>query len=280
MTPAQRAFAGERIVVMSAPNGARRSRAEHPALPLTAPHLAACAQSLLDVSVSVLHLHVRDRDGRHTLDAGAYRQVIEAVRARVGERLILQVTTEAVGAYAAPQQMAIVRELRPEAVSLALRELCPDTAAEDEAGKFFEWLAREKIWPQYILYSAEEVARFERLRRRGLFAQEQPFCLFVLGHHPEQADGDVAELDAMLAAADCNRFPWAACCFGARENTAMQAAAARGGHVRIGFENNLQLADGSVAADNAALISQFTGSLQERRPATADEIRQSFIVWE
>lgn len=280
MSPAHREFAADRIIVMSAPNGARLSAADHPALPLTPAQLADCAQSLLNESVAVLHLHVRDTDGGHTLDVGAYRAAIEAIAARIGDGLIVQATTEAVGRYDAAAQMAVVRELRPEAVSLSLRELCPDKAAEKPAAEFFAWLRAEKIWPQYILYSPQDVARFERLRRAGAFAEERPFCLFVLGRYASQRTGDIADLHAMLAAAAAGEFPWAVCCFGPQENVAMRAAADQGGHVRIGFENNLRLADGSMAADNAALIAQFTRSLSGRRPATADEIRQTFIAGE
>ena len=48
-----------------------------------------------------------------------------------------------------------------------------------------------------------------------------------------------------------------ACCgaFGAREG-ACGLAAALGGHVRVGFENNTRLSDGSIAPDNAALVAQ------------------------
>jgi uncharacterized protein (DUF849 family) len=89
----------DRIVVMSAPNGARRGKADHPALPITPSELAEEAMALVSAGVSVLHLHVRDAAGAHTLDADAYRAAIEAIRARVGDALVLQVTTEAVGRF-------------------------------------------------------------------------------------------------------------------------------------------------------------------------------------
>ncbi len=114
------------LVVMCAPNGARLGKSDHASVPLTPAELADCAEQLLACGVSVLHLHVRDKLGRHTLDVQAYSEAMTAIRERVGDELILQVTTEAVGAYGRQQQMALVRELRPEAVSLALRELCPD----------------------------------------------------------------------------------------------------------------------------------------------------------
>ena len=47
------------------------------------------------------------------------------------------------------------------------------------------------------------------------------------------------------------------CAFGENEFAAAKLAANLGGHIRIGFENNSVLADGSDAEDNAALIKQI-----------------------
>ena len=272
-------FAAERVMVMAAPNGARRTHADHPALPVTADELADCSVSLLDAGVSVLHLHVRDNEGKHTLASDAYRAAMRRISRRTGNRLILQVTTESVGRYTREEQMSLVRELRPEAASLALRELCPDDDAEPAVAAFFAWLVTERIWPQYILYTVEDVRRFESMRCRGVFVEEHPSCLLVLGRYTDQQAGDPAQLDALLSPADHERFPWSVCCFGPREQQAMLAALGKGGHVRLGFENNLLLADGSPAADNATLITQFIAAAEEspRRPASADDVRDAFI---
>ncbi len=272
-------FARDRVIIISAPNGARRSTDDHPALPITPDELATCAESLVEEGVSVLHLHVRDKRQQHTIDADRYRAAMTAVRERVGDALVLQVTSEAVGIYTRDEQMAMVRSLRPQAVSLALRELCPDDKAELEAAAFFSWLMKEAIWPQYILYSAAEVQRFDALRRRGVFTEERPFCLLVLGRYSASLEGQVSELEAMLAAADCSEFPWAVCCFGQQEQAAMLAATAAGGHVRVGFENNLHLPDGSIARDNAQLVQQYRAAAISlgRIPATADDVRNEYM---
>ena len=265
---------------MSAPNGARRIKSDHDAVPITSDEIAACAESLREQQVSVLHLHVRDEQAAHTLDAGRYRDAINAVRGRVGPDLVIQVTTEAVGKYTAAEQISLVKDLRPEAVSLALRELCPTAADESTAAEFFGWLQREKIWPQYILYSPEEVARFDELRRRGVFADTHPFCLFVLGRYTDKLQGEVGELNDMLDVTDCREFPWAVCCFGRVEHDAALSADESGGHVRIGFENNLMRADGTLASSNAELIADFFRARKDsaREPATADDIRNA-QVW-
>ena len=244
------------------------------ALPTTPAGIADCAVALLEQGVSVLHLHVRDSDGRHSLDAGHYRAAIAALRGAVGQRLVVQITTEAVGRYSTAEQLEVVRTVRPEAVSLALREVVPDASAEREFADFCTWMRKEAIWPQYILYSPADVQRFDRLRLRGVFADERPFCLFVVGAYGAR-HGGVDDLSALVSAADCGSFPWAACCFGPQENGVMLAAAERGGHVRLGFENNIVLSDGTPASDNADLIAQFceTARHLNRTPASADEIR-------
>ena len=265
-------------MIMAAPNGARRGYADHPAIPLTPAEMATCAARLVEARVSVLHLHVRDRDGRHSISPALYREAIDAVRKAVGDRLVIQVTSEAVGQYSPAEQMAMVRELKPEAVSLSLAELCPDEAAEAEAHRFFASLRGIGTWPQYILYSVEDLRRFDRLRRDGFFGEDRPFSLLVLGRYSASLEGDPAELRTMLQAVDLSQQPWAVCCFGRREHEAMLAAAEAGGHVRLGFENNLTMADGSIASDNTALIEQFIALSEPtgRRPATSDDLREAF----
>ena len=279
MSADHQAFARDRVIIISAPNGARRTSNDHQALPITPMELADCAESLLEEGVSVLHLHVRDQELKHSLDDGHYREAIDAIRKRVGEALILQITTEAVGMFSREQQMAVVRSLRPEAVSLGLAELCPEESAERDAAKFFEWLRNENIWPQYILYSAEDVERFDDMRRRGMFSDDSPFCLMVMGRYSGELEGSLSELESMRTATNCDNFPWAACCFGQLENEAMLEATRAGGHVRIGFENNLHLPDGSTARDNAELIDVYRTAAVEygRRSATADEIRNECL---
>jgi uncharacterized protein (DUF849 family) len=280
MSEAFREFSREKVMIISAPNGARRLKKDHPALPMTADELAIEAMQLLEQQVSVLHLHVRKPDGSHSLDPDIYRQALNAITAAVGTKLIIQVTSEAAGLYKQEAQMDMVRELRPEAVSLALRELCPDESSELEAGRFYEFLEKERIWPQHILYTAREVERFEHMRQRGVFAEEHPLCLLVLGNYADEIEGSIEELEEMVSMADFGNFPWGACNFGATELKCMLAVTRMGGHVRLGFENNLWLEDGSLAGRNSDLIEQYRKAIagQSRTIANADEVRASFLT--
>ena len=271
------------LVLMCAPNGARLLKADHPNVPLSSEELADCAESLLHLGASVLHLHVRDSQGHHSLDAGRYREALAAIRERVGDRLVLQVTTEAQGMYDPHQQMALVRELRPEAVSLALRELCPDRQSEDEAGEFFREIRAGGTWPQYILYDAGEAARFDALRQEGFFGTGQPCALAVLGRYSDSTEGSKAGLEKFVASARLEEFPWAVCCIGHREGEVARRAAELGGHIRVGFESNRFLPDGRIARDNAHLIEEelklvAESSAAARPMASAEWVRNNLAA--
>lgn len=270
------------FIVISAPNGARLQHSDHPAIPLSSKELGVEAEMLVEAGVSVLHMHVRDSDGKHSLDSDRYRDAIKAVKEAVRDNIIIQVTTEAIGQYNRHEQMALVRSLRPEAVSLALRELCPDEDALSEASDFFCECSRNGVWPQYILYTSEEVTRFEAYRKQGVFGDDAPFALFVLGRYSDNLVGDPSELDAFIAATEGSHIPWAVCCFGNTEAQAVGQAYSKGGHARIGFENNMTLPDGSLAASNSALIDKTLQTLQinhegMRRIATPQWIRNNLI---
>ncbi|GAB4394923.1 MAG: 3-keto-5-aminohexanoate cleavage protein [Kiloniellaceae bacterium] len=246
------------LILAVAPNGARKTQADHPAVPISPAEIAATAAAARAAGAAMIHLHVRDADLKHSLDVGAYREATAAVREAVGEEMIIQVTSEAVGIFTPEQQMAMVRELRPEAVSLAIRELVPE-GGEEAAREFLAWTVGAGILPQYILYAAEDVARFGRLQAEGVIPPGPAFLLFVLGRYtagqrsvPNDLLAFLSEMEAWPEAA---RLPWAICAFGPKETACVTAAATLGGHARVGFENNLFLPDGRQARDNAELVA-------------------------
>lgn len=265
----------EPALIAVAPNGARRTKADHPTLPMTAAEIGHTAAACADAGAAMIHLHVRDASGRHSLDADLYRAAIATIRREAGERIIVQVTSEAAGMFAAAQQIAAIRALLPECVSVAPREIMPDEAALAAAGPFLAELARERVGVQYIIYSTEDVIRFRQLMARGLIPDARPFVLFVLGRYSKDQTSEPTDLLPFLAAWEQNG-PFAVCAFGPKESACALAALALGGHARVGFENNLFLANGSRAPDNAALVAQASSgaALARRAVASARSVRQ------
>ncbi len=265
------------LIITVAPNGAYKTAKDHPAMPLTARTLAAEARACLDAGAAMMHMHVRQPDGRHSLDAGIYREALAAVRQAVGDALLVQVTSEAAGIYRAAEQIAMVRELRPEAVSIGLREIAVPDIPEAELAGFLAWLARERVMTQIILYDAADVARWQALRARGMVPPGAWSVLFVLGRYSAGQVSSPHDLLPFLQVFD-GSLPWAICAFGREENACVTTAAAFGGHVRVGFENNLKLRDGSTAPGNAALVGQAAeGARTLGRPlASAEQARRIY----
>jgi uncharacterized protein (DUF849 family) len=222
----------------------------------------------------MMHLHVRRADGTHSLEPADYRAAIDAVRAAVGARVVLQMTTEAVGVYAPAQQMAAARDVRPEAVSIALRELFGH-GVDADARAFVGWLQRERIVPQLILYDGADLARYRELRADGTLAERGHWVLFVLGRYAANQTSTPRELLPFVADWHDAAVPWAVCAFGRFELACVGAALAFGGHARVGFENNLWLPDGRLASHNGELVAAAAAVARAlgRDPLDADGLR-------
>lgn len=267
----------EPLVISVAPNGARKTQREFPQVPITPEEIAAEALRCCEAGASVLHLHVRDAQQTHSLSKAHYLAAIEAVRAVVGDRLLIQITTEAVDMFSSSEQMAIVRALKPESASIALRELAPDVAAESTAINFFQEMLEQGTIPQVILYNAEEVVRWQALRARGVISAAAVPVLFVLGRYAKNQTSQPTDVLPFLHAYE-NNSAWSLCAFGAQEHACATAAVALGGHARVGFENNLYLKDGSFATHNAQLVAQVRAAseLIGRPIADADYVRATW----
>lgn len=266
----QKMEAGQRVAIAVAPNGGRRTKADHPAIPLAPDEMARTAAECLDAGACMIHVHVRDRQGGHLLDKDAYTEMTKAIRNAVGERLVIQITSEALGIYKPDEQMAVVRATRPEAVSLALRELVPDDSSEAAFAEFLRWLRQERIVPQIILYTPEEAARLEEMRRRGMVPFETIPVLYVLGRYTIGQTSRPADLLPFLAPGQPSFANWMVCAFGRHEAACATAAALLDGHVRVGFENNFLRSDGRVAGSNAELVAQTVQALTACGSSLAD----------
>ncbi len=245
---------GEGVILMAALNGSRLRKTDYPQLPVTSEEIAKEAKLCRDAGAAMVHVHVRDSNDQHALDADLFREVMEEIKTSVGEDIIFQVTTEAVGRYAPEEQMELVEHLRPEAVSVALSELLPEGGDETRVSEFLKWLHKEGVWPQFILYRPEDLTHLLSLQQKGVVPFKHLFVLFVLGRYQKDMQSNPEDLDPFLDELGANDISWMMCAFGRAENACAGYAIAKGGHARIGFENNILLPDGSQASSNADLI--------------------------
>ena len=116
------------------------------------------------------------------------------------------------------------------------------------------------------------------LQADGLISSKPYPLLFVLGRY--RSDRQSAPED-LLPFLDEARYPgeWMVCAFGRRELECMRLAWSRGGHARVGFENNTLRPDGTLLDSTAESVRLAASMLTKDgfEVADADTARDLLI---
>jgi uncharacterized protein (DUF849 family) len=228
------------MLLIACLNGARRP-GEHPALPVTAPQLAADAVRVADAGAGAVHVHPKDAAGADTLTADAVTAAVGAIR-QAAPDLPVGVTT---GAWAAPevaQRVAAVRSwtVLPDFASLNWHE----PGADDVAGALLE----RGIGVEAGLWHTAAADAW-------LASPHRDRCLRVLVELPDGLDAEGTDAEAgRLMERLVPGIPVLLHGEGSSCWPALLLAARRGIDARIGLEDVLQLPGGSPAPDNEALV--------------------------
>ena len=240
--------------IMVAPNGARLKKEDHPSLPITIEEIVRAAKECYGEGAEGLHLHLRNEQGNHILDAGLYNEAIRELSIQVPQMRI-QITTEAVGIYTPEHQKKVALESNAKMVSVAIREITQED--EGMASGLFGELHARGVAVQHILYDEEDV----RLLAEIFGCNEtQPNLqvLFVLGKYGTNIDSNPKSVGVFLGAMKRNNLEadWMICAFGQTETQCLVEAKKMGGKVRVGFENNTVNNNGEVASNNAQRVRE------------------------
>ena len=252
--------------IMVAPNGAYKTKQDHPALPVSNDEIVATALACFRAGADGIHAHIRDQKGQHSLDRHCYGDLLAQLQAKSPEKFV-QITTETAGRYSAQDQRDLVYDLKPPAISVALREQWPEAGALTKASDFTHWAFAEGISVQHILYMPAEVERLAQLIIAGRIPVKPLQILLVVGRDASVQKSPIARvqdyLDRMAALPAIKDAEWAVCAFGQAETDCLAYAHARGGRVRVGFENSLYHSDGTMAADNAARVVEVIKHIED-----------------
>jgi len=245
---------------MVALNGARRTKSDHPALPMSVSEIVREASLCVEAGADGLHLHVRDDKGKHSLDLGLYQEALTELQTALPS-LKIQITTEAVGQYSPQEQRRVVEVLKPSLVSISIAEMLADSNA-GEIHAFYQSCQTEGIGVQHILYSAEDAKSLAGLVDRAQLVVPGLQLLFVLGRYTDGQQSHPAMLDEFLPSLSLfdgqpTELDWGLCAFGQGESACLKAGWDAGGKLRVGFENSLWNDDGSVAANNAERVAEI-----------------------
>ncbi|HYB25421.1 MAG TPA: 3-keto-5-aminohexanoate cleavage protein [Solirubrobacteraceae bacterium] len=223
------------MAVKACLNGGR-TRAEHPAVPLTPAELAADAVAVRQAGAFAVHVHPRDPRGKETLKPDACDDAVAAIR-RASPGLPIGLSTAEAIDRDPFGRAAAVRAWRrpPDFISVNLSELgwAGVIRAAVHAGIGVEAGLSSPA-------DAEELAR-------------SPFSHQIVRALVEVDGGaeDAREIAALIPAG----VPQLWHGYGERTWEVLAAAVAEGVDVRVGLEDVLTLPDGRVPAGNAELVA-------------------------
>ena len=236
--------------LMVAPNGARKIKKDHPAVPLTISETVATAKYCYKAGAGAIHLHVRDKEGQHVLDSGLYKEALNELEHQV-PNMHIQVTTEAIGKYSPEDMRKLAYDVTPPGTSIGTSELIPNRKPEEEDIKLYKYLTEAGTKIQHILYKPEDIDLLSELLNKAEIQINDAWCLFVIGHYsgrisyPENISLFVKKMEEHKINLD-----WAICAFGKEEMSCLEKAVSLGGKLRVGFENSLFMPNGEIAPDN------------------------------
>ena len=261
------------VLIAVAPNGARKTKDDLANIPLTAEELAQEAKLCQEAGAGMIHLHVRDNLGRHSLDVAVYQNAIKQIREATEDEIFIQVTSEAVGKYTAEEQFEMIHSLKPDAVSMAIREI--RKFDEIEIYENFDFMRRNNTYPQIILYNDHDVATYTQWLEDGVLPGRGYPVLYVIGK--SQAKG-MFDHNFSLEESGVVSSSWMVCGFGEFEYQIGKKAVESGGHVRLGFENNHLLEDGTEAENNAKIITQMADYIRSKNLTLANHAEAKQIM--
>ena len=263
----------DKLIITAALSGAEVTRAQQPALPVTPEEIGLAAEECFQAGASIVHVHARNPDGTPTQDKETYRQIMTAVRARCD--VIVQVSTGgAVGMT--PQERLAPVTLAPEMATLSMGSVNfgGDVFMNHPADMvvFLQAMQEHGVKPELEIFDSGMLTTAHRWLKKGLLTSPLHFD-FVLGIPGGMAGTPEALM--YLKAQLPEGASWTVAGIGAAQLPLGTLAIVLGGHVRVGFEDNVYYRKGELASSNAQLVARIARISREldRPLATPDEAR-------
>jgi 3-keto-5-aminohexanoate cleavage enzyme len=263
----------DKLIITAAVVGAEITREQQPHLPITPVEVAEAAYRCYQAGASICHLHVRNDDGTPTQDRERFRETIAEIRKRCD--IIVQVSTGG-AVWMTPEERLQPVELKPEMATLT----CGTVNFGDdvfwngpkELERFAAALKEHGVRPEFEIFEAGMITNALALHKKGLV--EPPFhfdfVLGVPGALPASPKNLLFLVESLPPGAT-----WSVAGIGRHQLPMATLAIVLGGHVRVGFEDNIYYRKGELATSNAQLVERIVRIAKEldRPIATPDEAR-------
>lgn len=243
------------VIITCAITGAETLRERQPNLPITPTEQAQAAADAVKAGAAIIHLHVREDDGKPTQRQERFRESIEAIR-KAAPGVIIQISTGgAIGESF--ENRALPLALKPEMASLNLGTMNFGDEVFLNRPKDITALAERMrmhdVMPELEVYEAGMLEAGLRLHAQKVLGD--PLCFqFVLGV-PGGMSGDLRHLMHLISLLPAGAH-WGVAGVGRFQLPLAVHALTLGGHVRVGFEDNIFYRKGEVAISNAQLVER------------------------
>lgn len=252
-------------MITCALSGVAADRSQCPAIPYTPEEYAAEARRAYEAGASVVHIHARYPDGRPSFRVEEYAAITRAITAEVPD-LIINLSTGAIGVPLEDRSAHIVA-LEPELAALNMgsmnyakyssrrKEIVFDFVFANPFADivfFLEKMRGAGVKPECECFDTGHIGNVSPLVDMGLIEDPIQFSLIlgVLGGAPADPR-TLAHMASLLPA----RSTWEVIGISRRQWELVAAAAALGGNVRVGLEDNFYLPSGEMAPSNGDLVA-------------------------
>ena len=252
-------------VITCAISGVAANRDQCPAIPYTSEDYAAEAKRAYESGASVVHIHARFPDGTPSFRIEEYRTITQSILAEVPD-IIINYSTGAVG-VPMEERVHHITALRPELGALNMgsmnyakysprrKQIVFDFVFANPFSEIICLLDKMNsagVKPECECFDTGHIGNVAPLIDMGLVEPPIQFSLItgVLGGAP----ADARTLGHMAELLPDEVSTWEVIAIGREQWRMVAAAAALGGNVRVGLEDNFYLPDGAMAKSNGDLI--------------------------
>jgi 3-keto-5-aminohexanoate cleavage enzyme len=282
-------FEDPAIVVCSI-SGAVASREQCPAIPYTPEEYAAEAKRAVDEGASMIHIHARTPEGVPSFEVEDFRAITDAINGAVDD-VIINYSTGAIG-VPIEKRIEYLRELRPDVAALNMSSMNYAKYSErrkefvfkavfensfDTIVEFLEVMNELGIRPEHECFDSGHVANLDPLIDMGLLSEPlQIDCVMGVTGGIRPTPRNLAHMADQIPGGPDGRNNWGVIGISRDQWRLVAAAAALGGNVRVGLEDNFYLPDGEMARSNGDLIARARRIVEDigRRAATVAEARE------
>lgn len=265
----------DKLIITAAICGAEVTKENNPNVPYTVEEIGREAESAYKAGASIIHLHVREDDGTPTQSKERFNECFEEIRKRCKDVIIQPSTGGAVG-------MTDEERLQPVYLLPEMATLDCGTCnfggddiflnTENTIKNFGEKFMKLNIKPELEVFDKGMIDMALRLQRKGYIKAPMHFN-FVMG-----VNGGISatarDLVFMVESIP-QGSTFTVSGIGKKEFEMGTLAVIMGGHVRVGFEDNVYTYKGKLAESNGELVDKIVRISRElgREIASPDEAR-------